>query len=77
LAQNNQPINHKNSQVVAKDPHPFLTIGTIIDILNMFIIKTGNVIKSIGAKIANNASSYESYSRTKVKKLQCGRSTAG
>jgi SRSO17 transposase len=75
--QNNQPVDHKNVQVVAKAPNHFLTIGVVIDIINMFLIKSGDVIKAIGAKIANNASSYNSYSRGKIKMLLNGRCSAG
>jgi hypothetical protein len=68
--ENNLPVNNQSILVEAKAPQPFLTFGIIKDLINKFLIKTGKVFDAIANKIKNNADSFNSYSRNKVKKLR-------
>jgi hypothetical protein len=66
---NGEPINNLSIQDIAKANQRFITLGIIKDVNNKYLVKTGEVLKAVENKIKNNADSFNSHSRTKVKKL--------
>ncbi|MDR1677610.1 MAG: hypothetical protein LBS44_04375 [Deltaproteobacteria bacterium] len=68
--QNNESINHENIQVLAKPSTQVLRIGLALILSNKYLIKTGDVFSAVAELIKNNAESFASHSRIKVKQLQ-------
>jgi SRSO17 transposase len=67
--QNNEPITNDNIQVTAKPSTQVLTIGLALILINKYLIKTGDVFSAIASLIKNNADSFASHSRIRVKQL--------
>jgi hypothetical protein len=74
--QNNQPITHGSVQVTARAPIRFLTIGIVMDVINIFIIKTMSALKAVDYKLKMNADAFKSNSKIKVDELLKDRSTS-
>jgi SRSO17 transposase len=66
---NKLPVDHKNLEVTAVGPTPILTIGAALKLINMFLVKTGDVHAAIDDQVKANAAAFTSHSRTTANKI--------
>jgi hypothetical protein len=71
---NNQEYSCTNMSFEVKAPTPFLTFGVVIQFINGFFIKTGDLFQRLNALIKNNAESFTSHSKTKNEKIMAASS---
>ena len=71
-----EPIENPHIMAMPDKPQQIMTIGLVLDLIACFMIKIGEIMKTLDFKLKNLANSFNSHAKTRIIKVLSERNLA-